>query len=135
MSIYVSTISEQAKKNGVPTSEYIANLREAGFELPANAAHLKKLTAEDLVSISKLLNPGQEPEAPVRTEDFVAPECASLCITKISDNEFIVSAIQSSVVNGNLVVKELERRVGFRSKAEALLESDRVSYLFKCDRT
>lgn len=135
MSIYVSTISEQAKKNGVPTSEYIATLREVGFELPEKAAHLKKLTAEDLAAISKLLNPGQEPEAPIRVEDFVVPDCASLCITKISESEFIVSAIQSSLVNGNLVVKELERRVGFRSKAEALLESDRVSYLYKCDRT
>ena len=135
-SIYVSSISELAKKNGQPTGEFVAKLRELGFELPANAAHLKKLTQEDLNTISSLLNPGEETvAAPARTEDFVVPECASVIITKVSEREFIVSAVQSTLVNGNIVVKELERFAVCRSKAEAILESDRAVYKYGCDRT
>jgi hypothetical protein len=134
-SIYLTTVSELAKKNGQPTAEFVAKLREVGFELPANAAHLKKLTAEDLNTIASLLNPGQATEAPARAEDFVIPHCASIVITPVGEREYIVSAVQTSLVNGNIILKELERFAVCRSKAEAILESDRAEYKYGCSRT
>jgi len=126
-------VYELAKKRGTPTSEFVKQLNDLGFEC---SSHLKKLTQEDLDAIALLLNPGEQKQEPAnRTEDFIAPECASVVITKIREQEYIVSAVQSSVVKGELVVEELERRTGFRSKAEALLESDLVAYKFKSDRT
>lgn len=135
-SIYITTISELAKKHGQPTGEFVTKLRELGFDLPANAAHLKKLSQADLDTISSLLNPGQATEAaPARPEDFVIPHCASIVITHSADREYIVSAVQTSLVNGNIILKELERFAVCRSKAEAILESDRASHKFGTDRT
>lgn len=136
-SIYVTTISELAKKNGIPISEYVTTLRDLGFDLPEKAAHLKRLKQEDLDQIAKLLNPGNEKvEAkPLPGENFVVPECASTVITKVNEREFIVSAVITTMINGNIVMKEVERFATCRSKAEALLETDRCSYKYKTDQT
>lgn len=132
MSIYVKMVSELAKERGVPAGEFVKQLNDLGFEVKS---HLKKLTQEDLDAIAKLLNPGQESVSDTvnREANFVVPECASIVITKVSEREFTVSAVNSSIVNGNLIVKELERLEGFRSKSEALLESDKLSYKFRTD--
>lgn len=132
MSIYVKQVYELAKARGVPATEFVKQLNELGFECKS---HLQRLTQADLDRIALLLNPGEEPKEtsanPIK--EFKAPECASVVITKRGDHDFIVSAVQSAVVKGELVVEELERREGFRSKAEALLESDLVSYKYKTD--
>lgn len=133
MSIYVKQVYELAKARGVPATEFVKQLNELGFECKS---HLQRLTQADVDRIALLLNPGEAPKKETSAnpiEEFKAPECASVVITKRGEHDFLVSAVQSTVVNGELIVEELERREGFRSKAEALLESDLVSYKYKTD--
>lgn len=134
MSKYVMQVFELAKKRGVPTSEFVKSLNDLGFEC---SSHLKRLTQEDLDAIALLFNPAGEvtqQQAPELFKEFKIPECASVVITKSAEHEFTVSAIVTSLVNGELVAEELERRVGFKTKAEALIESDLVAYKYKTDR-
>jgi hypothetical protein len=132
MSKYVMQVFELAKKRGVPTSEFVQTLNDLGFECNS---HLKKLTQEDLDTIALLFNPKTETQqAPELFKEFKIPDCASVVITKLAEHDFAVSAIRTSVVNGELVAEELERRVGFKTKAEALIESDLVAYKYKTDR-
>jgi hypothetical protein len=56
-------------------------------------------------------------------------------ITKMAERQYAVSIVDSKLVKGMLEVTVLEQDTSFRSKAEALIEADRIGYTYKIDRT
>jgi len=136
MSVKVMKVYELARKHNEPVSDFVAKLNSLGFTVKS---HLSSLTAEDLVTISALLsNTGLEEVIPPKASNLdkkVYPECCSVVITKVSERQYTISIVDSKIVNGMLEVTVVEQDSSSRSKAEALIEADRIGYKYKIDRT
>ena len=136
MSKNIMKVYELARQHNEPVSDFVAKLNSLGFTVKS---HLSSLTAEDLVTISALLsNTGlDEPVAtkPVDLSKKVFPECCSVVITKVAERQYTVSIVDSKIVGGMLEVTVIEQDSSCRSKAEALIEADRIGYKYKIDRT
>ena len=136
MSKNIMKVYELARQHGEPVSDFVAKLNSLGFTVKS---HLSSLTAEDLITISALLsNTGLDEPVAAPAADLskkVFPECCSVVITKIAERQYAVSIVDSKLVKGMLEVTVLEQDTSFRSKAEALIEADRIGYKYKIDRT
>ena len=136
MSKNIMKVYELARQHNEPVSDFVAKLNSLGFTVKS---HLSSLTAEDLVTISALLsNTGLEEVVPAKPQDLskkTYPECCSVVITKVAERQYTVSIVDSKIVGGMLEVTVLEQDSSFRSKAEALIEADRIGYKYKIDRT
>jgi Translation initiation factor IF-2, N-terminal region len=136
MSKNIMKVYELARQHGEPVSDFVAKLNSKGFTVKS---HLSSLTAEDLVTISALLsNTGLDEvvAAPASSLDKkIYPECCSVVITKVSERQYTISIVDSKIINGMLEVTVVEQDSSCRSKAEALIEADRIGYKYKIDRT
>jgi hypothetical protein len=138
MSKMIMKVYELARQHSEPVSDFVAKLNSLGFTVKS---HMSGLTAEDLVTISALLsNTGLEEIGSVKVdlsslERKVYPECCSVVITKVAERQYTISIVDSKIVGGMLEVTILEQDTSCRSKAEALIEADRIGYKYKIDRT
>jgi hypothetical protein len=136
MSKNILKVYELARQHGEPVSDFVAKLNSLGFTVKS---HMSGLTAEDLVTISALLsNTGLEELVEAKPLDLgkkIYPECCSVVITKVSERQYTISIVDSKIVNGMLEVTVVEQDSSSRSKAEALIEADRIGYKYKIDRT
>jgi hypothetical protein len=150
MSIYVMAVHELAKKYKMPAGELVTKLNEGG--LPVKT-HLQRLTQKDLDKIAIIMQggtvePEPEPEvvavptitAPARTElttrelHELAEKTkeANVLIVKKAEREFVVLVVETSLTDDNLNANIIYR-ISATSKSRAMLERNKLAYIFKTE--
>lgn len=152
MSIYVMAVHELAKKYKMPAGELVTKLNEGG--LPVKT-HLQRLTQKDLDKIAIIMQggtvePDPEPEVvaapvvvePVRTElttrelHELADKTkeANILIVKKAEREFVVAVAETSLTDDELKVNIIYK-ITATSKGRAILEKDKLAYIFRTEAT
>jgi hypothetical protein len=151
-SIYVMAVHELAKKERLPAAELIDRLRNGGFPVKN---HLQRLTQKDLDKIAIIFQGGTvepEPEVekpvieakpePVRTE-LTTRELYALAETVKQPNllivqkdvrEFVVAVVETLLTENEINVKVLYE-VKATSKGRAILERNKLAYIFRTEAT
>lgn len=122
-SVYKMTVNELAKKNGQPVKEFLELLNEKGFDVKSGN---KKLTQEDLDTISGLLNGNTT--APVEVVLDRTPRSLrnpNVIIINNSANSYTVSLVEVTLKDGKMELEVIES-MNERSKGAALLEYKRM---------
>lgn len=150
MSIYVMAVHELAKKFKMPAGELVTKLNEGGLSVKT---HLQRLTQKDLDKVAIIMQGGKvepepEPEVvtspvavePVRTElttrelHELAEKTkeANILIVKKAEREFIV-AVAETLLTEDRVNVNIIYRVTATSKSRAILEKNKLAYIFRTE--
>lgn len=149
-SIYLMAVYELAKKEKLPTAELIAKLNQGGFPVKS---HLQRLTQADLDKIAIIFQGGKvevEPDPePVQVESKPEPirteltnrelyELAkqvkqpNILIVQKDVREFIAAVVET-VLTGNEITVRVVYEVKATSKSRAILERNKLAYIFRTE--